>query len=120
MVVFALLLIGVLAVGAFLALGLRSWTLAESRTEARLRRPGAPTLTYTVPPGQDPAVLMAALRHAGYTSVTDLKGGGELLVVECPDEHDRADVRSIIEHVDRAGFDGPEMHVAHVAFEDER
>jgi hypothetical protein len=29
-------------------------------------------------------------------------------------------VRSIIEHVDRGGIDGPEMHVGHVSFEDER
>jgi hypothetical protein len=119
-VVMAMLVIGVVVLGLFVAAGLRRWTLAEARTEASLHQPGAKAVSYLVPPGQDPAVLMAALMRAGYTAVTDTKGGVEHVLVACPQEGDRAEVRKIIEGVHRAGFDGPEMHVGHVSFDDER
>ncbi|MGZ4428479.1 MAG: hypothetical protein ACXVXC_04560 [Nocardioidaceae bacterium] len=118
MVVVGLLLVGLIVVALIVLLGLRRWTFDEARTENRLRQPGAHTLTYIVPEGQDAAVLVAALVHAGYTSVTDVYGGFERLLVAC-EEKDRAQVRSILEHVDRAGFAGPEMHVDHVRFQDE-
>lgn len=102
-----------------LALFLGSWARDEARLEARLHEPGAHTLAYVVPNGQDPAVLMAALAGAGFTAIVDLYGGRERLLVECG-EDDRARVREVIEHVDRGGIDGPEMHVGHVSFEDER
>lgn len=114
-----MVVVGVFAVGVVLALALRSWTLGEAKTEARLRLPETHTVAYVVPEGQDPAIVMAALTHAGFVSVTDIEHGTRQLLVECT-ESDRAKVRSIIEHVDRAGFDGPEMHVGHVSFEDER
>ena len=120
MIVFGMLLVGVVALSVALMWAMRRWTLDEARTEARLHQPGAHTVTYAVPNGQDPAILMAALSRAGFTSVSDIEGGRERLLVEYHDERDRAQVRSIIEHVDRAGFDGPEMHVGHVSFEDER
>ncbi|HLN79177.1 MAG TPA: hypothetical protein VK204_19185 [Nocardioidaceae bacterium] len=120
MIVFGMLLVGVVVLSVALMLALRRWTLDEARTETRLHQPGAHTVVYAVPNGQDPAILMAALSREGFTAVSDTEGGQERLLVECPDEHDRAQVRSIIEHVDRAGFDGPEMHVSHVSFEDER
>ena len=119
MIVIGMLAVGLLAVGVVLMLALRRWTLDDARTEARLHQPGTHRLVYAVPGGQDPAVLLAALAHAGFTAVTDLEGGTERLLVAC-EEHDRAQVRSIIEHVDRGGIDGPEMHVGHVSFEDER
>ncbi len=118
MIVIGMLLVALLAVGAIVALGLRRWTLDEARTEGRLHQPGAHALTYAVPAGQDPAIVAAALSHEHFTTVTDYEGGHERLLVAA-DEQDRARVRDIIEHVDRAGIDGPEMHVAHVRFEDE-
>lgn len=119
MIVFALLIVGVLVLGLIVALGLRRWTLDEGEVEARLHDPTTHKLVYAVPAGQDPGVLIAALARSGYVAVSDLEGGVERLLVECG-EVERARVRDIIEHVDRAGFDGPEMHVAHVTFEDER
>jgi hypothetical protein len=119
MIVMGMLVTGVLVVALAAALVLRRWTLDEARTEARLHQPGAHRLAYVVPDGQDPAVLTAALAHAHFASVTDLEGGRERLLVAA-EEGDRARVRSILEQVDRAGLDGPEMHVGHVSFEDER
>jgi hypothetical protein len=119
MIVFAMLIVAVLVVGLVVALGLRRWTLDEAKVETRLHEPTTHKLVYAVPAGQDPAVLIAALTRAGFVAVSDFEGGNERLLVECG-EVERARVREIIEHVDRAGFDGPEMHVAHVTFEDER
>jgi hypothetical protein len=120
MIVFAMIAIGVLVVMLVLAFALRRVTLDEGKTEERLKRPESHALTYAVPEGQDPAVLTAALAREGFTSVAELEGGVEMLLVECRHESDRATVRSIIEHVSRTGFDGAEMHVEHVSFEDER
>lgn len=105
--------------GVVVALALRSWMLGEARTEARLRSPGVHTVAYVVPEGQDVAVLMAAVRHAGFESITKIDGGTERLLVACGEE-DRARVRSILEHVHRIGFDGSERYVDHVSFDDER
>jgi hypothetical protein len=114
----AMLLVGVLTVGLVFMLALRTWTFAEARTEARLRLPDTPTVTYAVPHGQDPALVVTALTHEGFTSVPDLAGGMERLLIECA-EADRAKVRHVIEHVNHTGFDGVEMHTGRVRFIDE-
>lgn len=119
MIVGAMFAIGVLAVLLVLAWGLRKVVFDEGRTEDRLRLPGTHKLVYTVPPGQDPAVLSTALTHAGFTAVGVMEGGFERLLIECPEEA-RADVRSIIEHVTSTSIEGGEIHVGHVIFEDER
>lgn len=118
MIVIAMLLVGLLVLGLVAMLALRRWTLDEARTEKRLSLPATHKVVYDVPAGQDAAVLAAALAHAGFTARASMEQGIEKLVVEC-EPSDRAAVRDVIEHVDRAGFDGPKMHVAHVAFEDE-
>ena len=114
----AMLLVGVLAVGLVFMLALREWTFAEARTEARLRSPDTPTVTYVVPHGQDPALVMTALTHEGFVCVPDIAGGVERLLIECA-EADRARVRHVIEHVNRTGFDGAAMHADRVRFADE-
>ena len=119
MIIVGLVLVGVLVVGVIVALGLRRITLDDVRTEARMHQPGAHTLSYVMPVGQDPALAMARLAHAGFTAVADSTGGVERVLVDC-EEQDRAQVRSILEHVDRAGIAGPPIHVDHVSFEDER
>jgi hypothetical protein len=88
-------------------------------TQSRLQRPEAHALRYVVPRGQDPAILTAALVHAGYRSVGSFEGGTARVLIAC-DEQDRGTVRDIIRHVDRAGFDGPDLQVARARFEDER
>jgi hypothetical protein len=120
MIVIAMLLVAFVVVGLLVAFALRRWTLDEARTEARLHEPGAHTVAYDVPAGQDAAVLLAALGRGGYAAVSDMHLGVERVLVDCPTEHDRAQVRGIIEHVHSTGFDGAEMQVGHVSFEDER
>lgn len=101
-----------------LLLTFHRWTLDEAKTEARLTSPDSHRLVYAVPDGQDPAVLMGGLTGAGFVCVTDNLRGVVHLLVEC-EEKDRARVRAIIEQVDRAGIEGPAMHVRQVSFEDE-
>jgi hypothetical protein len=98
--------------------GLRRWTLNESIAEARLRSPDTHKVAYVVPDGQDPTVVMAALAHAGFTSVVDIEGGIERLLIECA-EPDRVQVGSIIDGVRAAGIDGQKIRAGHVSFEDE-
>ena len=113
-----MLLVGLLAVGLVFMLALRTWTLAEGRTEARLRSPDVPTVTYAVPHGQDPAVLIAALAVEGFVSVLDIGPVRSRLLIECA-EADRAKVRSIIDHVNHAGPDNVGSHPERVRFDDE-
>lgn len=120
MIVIAMLIVAFLVVGLLVAFALRRWTLDEARFEARVHDPEAHAVAYDVPVGQDPAVLLAALDRAGYKAASDMDHGVERVLVPCPTEHDRAQVRSIIEHVHSTSFEGAEMNVAHVSFEDER
>ncbi|QNN54092.1 hypothetical protein [Nocardioides mesophilus] len=106
-------------VGGAVMLFLRRVTLEEAGREAELGGPGAHTVAYAVPLGQDAAVPMAALAHAGFHSVTATRSGMELLLIECRDEAERARVRAIIEKTGWTRYDGAEMHPAHVSFEDE-
>lgn len=120
MIVIAMLVVAFLVVGLLVALALRRWTLDEAHLEARLHEPGAHTVIYDVPNGQDGAVLLAALDRAGFTAVSGMDRGVEQVLVDCPTEQDRSQVRSVIEHVHRTSFDGADMPVAQVSFEDER
>ena len=119
MIVAALLIIAVIAVGLFLAWGVRGMVFSEAATEKRLHSDGVHTLEYAVPPGQDPSVLVAALGHAGFTAVAELHAGAEVLVVECPDS-ERRRVRGIIEETRTTTVEGGELAVGSVRFEDER
>ena len=119
MLVGAMLLIGVLVLGAVLVWAFRRMTIDERNTEARLHEPGAHTLVYDIPTGQDPAVLVSALASAGFTAIGEMEGGFERLYVECPNPDDRAEIRSILEHMGPV-HDGHETPVGHVSFEDER
>lgn len=119
MLALVLVIVGLLAVVVILALGLRRATFDEAEAEVGLRQPGAHTVSYVVPTGQDASVLLAALTHAGFKAVGGMEAGQERVLVAC-DESQRGEVRRIIESVHEANFGGPEMHVAHVRFEDER
>ncbi|RYP85825.1 hypothetical protein EKO23_10940 [Nocardioides guangzhouensis] len=101
------------------ALLLRSWGRAESQTEERLHDPQVHTIVYAIPNGVDPVVFKTALSHAGFTSVTELVGGNERLLVECP-EPQRARLRSVLESVHPAGLSSAVAGSDHVVFEDER
>src|SRR4051794_4450209 len=99
MVVIALMVVvGIVAATVVVVVGLRSWGRDVARTESELHGPGARTMTYAVPAGQDPAVLMAALAGAGYRAVEETP---ERLLVGCPHDRDAAAVRQLLDHAGR-------------------
>jgi hypothetical protein len=71
-----------------------------------------------VPLGDDPAVVMTALRHGGYTAVVDTAHGVERVLIEC-ERWDRNVVRSIIEQARRSAAAESGATVGHAVFEDE-
>ena len=91
MMVVLILLIGALVATVSVMMGLRRYVLGEGATEALLRRPETHALRYTVPRGQDPAIVTTALVRAGYKSVGDFEGGTARVLIAC-DEHDRGKV----------------------------
>jgi len=80
-------------------------------------------LRYQPPPGQDPAVVVAALRRAGFTTTLDeISGGTPALLVTRPDSRgpDREEVRRVIAENDQVNFEGDRADVAaRPRFEDE-
>lgn len=110
------LLAVVVLVGA--AVGMRRWGLDDSRTEARLLSPATHTVSYLVPDGEDPTVVMAALRTAGFTCIVSEGAHQERVVVEC-EPADREVARNLIDHARRSALSGTSVDVGHVAFEDE-
>ena len=98
---------GVLIVTVLATVALLGVVLYIIREEAARRREidqvlhdeGMPTLEYSVPTGQDPAVILAALERAGYIATVDPGITHEVVLVACPDgvarERDR--VRALIE-----------------------
>jgi hypothetical protein len=118
MVVAAGILVLILVVVlVWLAVGLHRWGRDEARTEQRLLSPTTHTTAYLVPAGEDPVAVMGALRLAGYTSIVDVAHGPERILVECA-ESDRERVRDVIAHVHHTRFDGSDV-VERITFEDE-
>lgn len=102
-------------------LGLRAWAREGDRIAEEIHRPGHQLLVYDVPEGQDPAVLLAALAHAGFTSVPDTVRGISQIAVDCPEgrKRDRELVREVIARAASPGFDGTTLTLEQVRFEDE-
>jgi hypothetical protein len=115
----AILVIVVLVVSVAIPMFLRSLGVEESRVEARLHDPRTHTVAFAIPNGVDPVVVRVALTRAGFTPAIDRVGDVECLRVEC-DESERARVRSVIESVHVREYDGSELALGHVVFEDER
>jgi hypothetical protein len=118
MIMFPIVFTVLLVLAVLVALALRSWGREEARMEALIESPETHTVSYVVPDGQDPAIVAAALHEAGFPARAHLEGGFEVLRIACA-EQERDTVRSVIEHVDRTGFDGAPMHIAHARFVDE-
>lgn len=110
-----------LTTGALPALRRRDDAVKE---EAAVRdaAPGADTLRYRVPEGQDPAAVMAALEAAGYHATPAPELNTHDLLVPCPHGADPAQQRA---HV-RAVIAGAALNLegdserSPVVFEDER
>jgi hypothetical protein len=78
-------------------------------------------LRYRMPAGQDPVVLLTALRQDGYDAVTVMEGGHHVVVVSCPagPDRDRGHVRSVIRSAAQTSPEGHEFDPGEVVFEDE-
>jgi hypothetical protein len=115
----AVILVLILLVGLLVAGVLRRLVRDESDVERRLGAPGSHTVAYLVPNGVDSADLRAALQLNGFTSITSDSGAHHCLIVECA-EGDRAGVRRVIESVHETAYDGRELDLHPVLFEDEK
>lgn len=56
-------------------LAVKRFSRATVEHSNRLQHADRPTLTYVVPPGQDPAAVLAGLRAAGYDASADADPG---------------------------------------------
>ena len=115
--IYLLLVLAIVSIA--IAWGLRRVVTDLDETDRSLHSPGASTVSYLVPDGQDPAVLEAALQHVGYASISDERAGRTFLVVDCQDDADRTVVRRVIEDVHTTSFDGVPVRVGPVSFVDE-
>ena len=114
-----LIVVLVLVVTIAVAGGLRRLVRDESEVERRLRAPETPTISYAVPHGVDPADLRTALLRAGFSSATSTAGTRQCLIIGCS-KGDRARVREVIEGVHETAYDGSDLVLRPVVFEDER
>ena len=67
-----LLVVIVLVIGA---IAVKRFTRAEIDHSDRLQADERPTLRYRIPAGQDPALVLAGLRRAGYDASADSEPG---------------------------------------------
>ena len=118
LIALGVLMVGVAVLMVVLSIGLGRWSRDETLKEDRLHAPETHTVSYVLTDGEDPVGVIAALTHAGFTSVEDLHGRHERVVVEC-DEDQRDRVRDVIAHVRHQRYDGSDVRDL-VVFEDER
>ena len=112
--VIVLVVVTVLVAGA-----LRRVVRDEHAVEARLLAPSTHTVAYAVPDGVDPGDLRGALALGGIGSVATTVGNHQGLLVECS-ESDRERVRELIGNAHETAYDGSELDLHPVVFEDER
>ncbi|MBO9524374.1 MAG: hypothetical protein J7518_22785 [Nocardioidaceae bacterium] len=82
---------------------------------------GVPTLDYEVPDGQDPAVLMVALRQEGYEATVEPSGRHPHVLVLCPSgvETERDHVRAVVQGASVSALDDGVPLEQKVRFADE-
>lgn len=92
------ILVSVLALGALVVYVLRQQSIERERVEQELHDSRTPKLEYSVPTGQDPAVILAALERAGFVAGVDSHGTHQVVMVKCPEgpERTRSKVRALI------------------------
>jgi hypothetical protein len=90
--------IGLLVVGAAVALLLRKVVFTEAAIEEDLRRAGTHILTYEVPRGEDPTLARTALMHAGFECISELRGGQPVLQVLCENATERDVASRVLQH----------------------
>ena len=104
----------------------RRFSRAEVRRSDRLQASERPTLRYQVPPGQDPAAVVAALRAAGYDASPDSEPGPSSPIVIVGGRHgaapDREAVRATLVRTSGTNVnpdESGEVERGRVLFEDE-
>jgi hypothetical protein len=112
------LILGLLVATVLIAGALRRVVRDESALETRLRATDTPAVSFVVPEGVDPADLRAALGRGGFDCVVATSGTHQCLHVQCH-EADRARVRRLLEEAHDASYDGTELDLHPVVFEDE-
>ena len=118
-----IVLIPILVVAAVAVIGvlaLRSWGRQRATVDDQLSG-DAPTLDYLVPAGQDPALLVSALRQDGYEAAPD-PHRTNLLHIDCPGgtDRERPRVRATLQSVGRTAIDaGAPTEPEPVVFADE-
>jgi hypothetical protein len=91
----------------------------------RLQHSDRPTLRYEVPPGQDPAVVVAGLRQAGYDASADSEPGPSspiVIIGATGGAPDREDVRRRLADLDGTNVvpeESAQVHRSRVRFLDE-
>jgi hypothetical protein len=114
-----LIVLLLLVVTVAVAGGLRRLVRDESDVERRLRSPATHTLLYAVPDGVDAGDLRVAVARGGFTAIVVTADTRHCLAVECA-EADRARLRGAIESAHESAYDGTELDLRPVIFEDEK
>lgn len=114
-------LVAILALGALVVYVLRRESIERERVDEELHDGHTPTLQYSVPTGQDPVVILAALERAGYTAVVDPHGAHQTVMVGCPrgTDQERSRVRAVIESAGASALEDGVPVRAEVRFRDE-
>jgi xanthine/CO dehydrogenase XdhC/CoxF family maturation factor len=85
------------------AVAIKTFTRANVEHSDRLQHADRPTLRYALPPGQDPALVVAELRRAGYEVSPDSEPGpsSPIVIIGTHDgEPDREAVRRALADID--------------------
>ncbi len=85
------------------AIAIKRFGRREVQHSDRLQNADRPTLRYEVPPGQDPAVVLAGLRNAGYDASADSEPGPSspiVIIGATGGEPDREAVRRTLADLD--------------------
>lgn len=92
------LLLSVVAVAAGALYLVRDQSIERERVEAELHDPRTATLEFSVPTGQDPVSILAALERVGYTAGVDPHGAHQVILVKCSTDlvGERRTVRAVI------------------------
>ena len=111
LVLLAIVIVGVVLFTRF-AVGMQGRSRAIEESDA-------PTLRHEVANGQDVAVVLHALRRAGYDAASDPETPRQVVVIACPDgvEAERERVRTTIANA--ANAEGDVMGGGPVRFSDE-
>jgi hypothetical protein len=117
-----ILLIAVVAliVGAYVLFGTGLFKSSQAGAVGpAAEEDGRSQLRYLVPPGQDPAVLLAALGNAGVQASEDIQFSpkGPTIVVAEPADRER--VRAVLAETPQTSMDDPAVRHDEVRFMDE-